>query len=683
MADEQKTKLDDGGILQIIDYGIGQSVGFSESKLSKERERVQYYYDGERPRKAHAGDSGYMSLDVFDGVEGMKAQLLDVFAANARPVSFNPVNGEDVAAAVIRTDYVTDVIFNQNPGYQLFQDTIELGLLNRNGVCKVWWETSEKTEHLEMADTTLEEVQAWLTQNPGAEIKKVELHEDGVTIERAQIALRKDTSQVRIKLLAGEEFGISPMAVDIPTAELVFHREEKTASELIKAGYDQAVVESLQDNDRLWMAMEPEKIARFQQTDDMIGTHVLEDGQAARKICMVYECYLELDMEGAGVSQLYKVTKVGDTILDKEPVDRKPFQSFCPLPRPKAFWGQNYAEKLIHTQTAKSYLTRSIVNHALTTNNPRMLVRKGALLNPRELMENRFGGIVNVTDPMGIVPLPQAGLNPFVFQTISLLDQQKEQQTGLSDLSQGLNHDAISKQNSGDMIHELISVSQLRQKIVARNFAENFLRGLYTEVYLLVLENEKRSKIAYIAGGWSPVDPSQWPEDFTMSVSFALGYGEQEKEAQKWMEMHAGLVQVAALAGNYGPAQQYAVVRKAIEAKGVKDIDNYLLPMNKAQPPPPNPMHMADVAMKQADAAAKNASAQATLTAAQFQMAKLQSEERIALAKINLETLKVQSDIQLKQDALAHKVAVDAAEVQLQVEAQASDKLAAEAQPTR
>src|SRR6185437_4732796 len=107
MADKQP-KLTDDRIIALIDYGIGQSVGFSESKLSKEREKVQLYYDGELPRKQGAGDSGYNSMDVFDGVEDMKAQLLDTFSANKRPVKFDPAKNENPLAAKIRTDYVTD-----------------------------------------------------------------------------------------------------------------------------------------------------------------------------------------------------------------------------------------------------------------------------------------------------------------------------------------------------------------------------------------------------------------------------------------------------------------------------------------------------------------------------------------------------------------------------------------------
>jgi hypothetical protein len=679
MATTKRPKLSDDKIVSMIDYAVGQSVGFSESKLSKERERVQRYYDGERPHKAHPGDSGYMSLDVYDGVQDMKSQLLDVFTANSRPVVFNASYGEDPAAAKVRTDYVTDVIFNQNDGYQLFHDTIEEALLSRNAVVKVWWDECISDEYVEMADSSLQEIQSYLAQHPEAELKEIDLDDEGgVAVKRATLKLKKDTSQVRLSLLAGEEFGISPMAESIKSADFCFHRHEMTVSELVKQGYDPAKVKDLQSNDRLWMAMEPEKIARFQPTDDLIGTKINEDGQNAKRVIMVYECYLELDLDddgsddGVGPVQLFKVVKAGNAVLDMEPVSHKPFIDFCPLPRPKAYWGHNYAKLLIPTQNARTYLTRSIINHALTTNNPRLQVVKGAVLNPRELMENRFGGIVNVTRPDGILPLPQTGLNPFVFQTIEMLKANKEELTGISDLSQGLNKDAVSKQNSGDMIHELITVSQLRQKIVARNFAERFLRPLNNRVYLLVLENEKREKIVQVAGSWVPVDFSRWPEDTTVSVSFSLGYGEMEKEAMKWAQIGATLGKDPLLAQWYTPQEHHYVAQRALEASGIKDVSSILRPLNAPVQPPPNPMQQADIAMKQADAAAKQATAQAAMKNIELEMARLQSEEKLALAKINLETLKVQSHLQLQEAQLAHKVAVDAA-----------DKLQAEAMPTR
>ena len=681
----KEPKLSDDRIVAIIDYGIGQSVGFSESKLSKERERVQFYFDGEFPRRTSAGDSSYNSRDVFDGVMDMHAQLLETFSANKRPVSFDMALGEDPDASRIRTDYVTDVIFNQNPGYHIFSDTILLGLLGRNGVVKVWWEEKFADEYVHLSSPVFEEVHAYLAKHADQDpqVTEMELHEDGETIKRVTVKLKVDKSQIRIHPLAGEEFGISPMAESMEMADLKFHRHEMTVDELIKAGYDKDIVKDLQSNDRLWMAMEPEKIARFEPTDDLIGTKTMEDGQDSQRVCMVYECYLHLDLDEDGESQLFKVTKVGNTILDKEPVERCPFIDFCPLPRPKAYWGMNFSELLIETQKARTYLSRAIIRHALITNNPRLMVVKNSVMNPKELTENRFGGIVNVVRPDGIVPLPQANLNPFVFQTIELLKSDKEEKTGISALSQGLDKDAISKQNSGEMVHELITVSQLRQKIIARNFAENFLRPLYLACYRLTLENENRQKIARIAGAYKPIDFSMWPEETSVTVSFSLGYGEQAQQAALLAQAGERLAAAPALAPFFGPPQQYNIAHDALVAMGIEGIEKYLAPFQQGQQPPQNPMMAAEVAMKQADAKVKQAQAEAAVQNVQLEAQKQQLQHSVEMAKLQLEMQRLQGELQLKQAELQHKIVVDAAEIRLQDEANAIDKLTASAQPTR
>ena len=96
---------------------------------------------------------------------------------------------------------------------------------------------------------------------------------------------------------------------------------------------------------------------------------------------------------------------------------------------------------------------------------------------PHALIERRDHVlIVTMNRPDAIAPLDQAPLNPFIFQTRQILGDDKEQITGISALSQGLSKDVISSQNSADMVQQMVSVSQTRQKIIARNFAASASR---------------------------------------------------------------------------------------------------------------------------------------------------------------------------------------------------------------
>jgi hypothetical protein len=120
--------------------------------------------------------------------------------------------------------------------------------------------------------------------------------------------------------------------------------------------------------------------------------------------------------------RLYQIIHCHNVLLT-EPVevDRAPFFAFVPLPVPHTFYGNNFAARCIPTQNARTVLIRGVLDHTAITTNPRWAVVSGGLLNPREMLENRLGGLVNVRRPDSIAPLPQNNLNPFVFEVLKQL----------------------------------------------------------------------------------------------------------------------------------------------------------------------------------------------------------------------------------------------------------------------
>ena len=90
------------------------SVTYYSSKLSEERKKVMEYYHGEKPAPAHAGNSKYVSMDVFDAVESLKAVLLETFSAGNKIVSFDPQTDADVEAMRIANEYADFVVHRQN-----------------------------------------------------------------------------------------------------------------------------------------------------------------------------------------------------------------------------------------------------------------------------------------------------------------------------------------------------------------------------------------------------------------------------------------------------------------------------------------------------------------------------------------------------------------------------------------
>ncbi len=659
-------KLSDNNIVALVDDQVGLSVGYADSELSTERAKIIDYYNGTLPKPVHDGNSKYVSLDVYDAVESLKAALLETFSSGNKTVRFAPQNADDVEKANICTEYTDYVVNRQNDNYTVMSNAIHDGLIARAGVVKVFWEESVDYDYEDFEDITEGELDMLLAQD---NVELVESTTDSLGLISGTISIEQDTSRVVIENIAPEEFLIECQAKSLDDINFCAHRTKKTISELRLEGYSEKLINKIGEHSDVDMETEPELLARFDNVGNFRNTK--GDGyQDQVRSVMVYEAYIMLDVEATGVAELYRVVKAGNVLLEKEKVDRKPFITFVPLPVPHSFYGNNFADKVTATQNARTVLTRSILDHAMVTNNPRYTVVKGGLTNPRELIDNRVGGIVNTTRPDAISPMLQAPLNPFIFQTIQMLDEDKEDTTGVSKLSQGLNKDALSKQNSAAMVEQLATMSQQRQKIIARNFATQFVKPLYQEVYQLVCENEEQERIVELSGKYVACDPRSWKEKRDVVIELNLGYGEQERESQKYMAMHQHFANDPTLSKMYQPQNQYQLMAKVMELSGIKDVASYLTNPEQMPPEQPDPAQQLEMQMAQ-----KQIELQERQTAVAEMKAKLDAQVqqmKLALEKAKTENQHaIQSDnMDLKEEQLAHKKRIDEAELALAAQAE-------------
>ena len=672
MSTEEYSKLSDEQIVALVDDNVRKSIGYYDSEISRERRKVVDHYNAALPRPAHDGNSKYVSMDVYDAVESMKAALLETFSTGYKTVRFSPQNSDDVPMAAVATSYVDFVANRQNNLFEVMQTVIHDGLIARAGLAKVFYEESSDSYLQTIEDVLPDDFDMMLAED-NVEIEEVE--EDALGNYSGTLRIYRDTSKVCIEAVAPEEFLIEPQAKDLDSITFCAQRYKKTLSELREMGYDEKLLEDIGEHDDVDLETDPEVISRHENIGSDRGFNVKGYQDQVRQVT-VYEAYIMLDKMGTGVAELYKVIKAGNSLLECERCMRRPFVAFVPLPIAHAFYGSNFGAKVIPIQNARTVLTRSILDHAMITNNPRYVVTKGGLSNPRELIDNRVGGIVNVTRPDAISPMPQAALNPFIFQTIQMLDEDKEDTTGVSRLSQGLNKDAISKQNSAAMVEQLATMSQQRQKIIARNFANNFLKPLYQMIYQLVVENEDEQKIVELAGNFVPVNPGTWADKRDVQVDLHLGYGEQEQEAQKYLAIHGLMSQDPVLSQMYTPENAFNLMSTVLENNGIKNVSDFLSPPQQPQPDPAQEMQM--------QAAQKQLEIQERQTAVAEM--KAQTDAQIAQLKLQLEQLKaqqsfaIQSDsMDLKEAQLEHKQMVDTAELEI---ARTADDVRAIASPT-
>jgi len=134
MAKLTKTKL-----LSQISQEIQSSLGFYSSDLSTQRKEALKYYLGEPLGNEVEGRSSVVSQDILEVVESMLPSLMRMFTQSNKMVNFDPQQPEDVPYAEQITDYCNFIFNRDNEGFNILHSMFKTALLQKNGVCKVYW----------------------------------------------------------------------------------------------------------------------------------------------------------------------------------------------------------------------------------------------------------------------------------------------------------------------------------------------------------------------------------------------------------------------------------------------------------------------------------------------------------------------------------------------------------------
>lgn len=643
MADNKNKfkKIDEEKVLGIVAPKVSKCVSWYNSKLSKERENINEYYEGRAPVRQSNGNSSYVASDVYDGVESMHAQLMETFGgAHHNILRFKPRGPEDAQQARIETKYIDHVIFEQNDGFGLMYDILKDGLMSRNSVARAYWDDRCVYDEASFKKRSYEEVMAIQAQEDivdlEADLDEGSGDEYSEATYSGKYRRKIDKSQVVVETIAPEEFYIDSRLKRREDGTRGF-KTLKTKAELIEMGFPKSKIDKVYSGDGP-QQLNGDVETRHETTSDPFSLNT-DSAQDELDSVYLHTTYLKMALEGDGTAALYRVVHTDTVIFECDEVDEDEFIVCNLLRRPHIFWGDNYAKRQMQSQNARTVLMRGILDHTAITTNPRWQVLKGALTNPREMLDSRQGGLVNVNRQDGVTPLQYPNLNPFVFQTLQMVKDNNEETRGISSLSQGMNKDAISTQNSEGLVDNLVSLSQVRQRVMARNFARGFLTELYLKVYRLVVENEKAQRILDIAGDFVPVEPSAWIKQRDVVLSLHLGYGEQEKEANNLIGLSTLVKQDPQLQRFIDDKKAYKLVTDVYALKGVANYADYILRPEEVQPAQPDPIEMLKAETDKAKAEAALITAKAAAKKVEVAEEQMHLTDVLNQMKLSLDTL--------------------------------------------
>ena len=568
-------------------------------QIDEERADATDYYLGNSPSAQSSMQSEFVSTDVRDSVLFMLPSIMRTFFGTNKVVEFIPQGPEDIEVAKQQTEYINYIIQQKNPGFKVMYDVFKDALIRKTGYVKAYWDDTISASTHEYTNISPEAYQA-LMLDPDVEMvkEKVEMQSmtlfDQVTGEEIvqetpasyDVTIRrvKAKDQVCIEAVPTEEILISRYARDLHSSPYVAHRMIKTVSDLVAMGYDKEEMEQYAGSGS---EVDAESYELEQARNPYADFTGVDRADSNSKNVLYVEHYVFYDLDGDGIDERVRVCTVGNglNIVNTIPWDDLPITLFCPDPEPHTSIGSCPADYLMPIQAAKSQIMRDTLDslgHAIF---PRMGIVEGQV-NIDDVLNTDIGQPIRMRAPGMVQPFTVPFVGKEAFPVLSYLDESKENRTGVSKASAGLNADALQS-STASAVSATMSGAQGRIELICRHFADG-MKDLFKLVNSLVIKHQEGQDVMRLNNEFIPVDPRYWDTDKDMVVNVAISKSSDEEKFQVLTAMAQKQEQILQTLGPQNPLvnlQQYAnTLTKMIEMAGFKDAKSFI---NTEVPPLP------------------------------------------------------------------------------------------------
>ena len=594
-------------------------------QVGEERAESTEYYLGNEPEPTSSVQSYYVSTDVRDTVLFMLPSVMRTFFGANKVVEFVPKNVEDIPIAQQQTDYVNYVIQEKNPGFKVLYDAFKDALVRKSGFVKAFWDDSISTSTHEYSNLTPQAYQALVLDKDVEILEEVAKKETITQIDPLsgeevtqeipvsydlKIRRVKSKSQVCIESIPPEEVLIARHARSLDDSSYVAHRMLKTVSELVAMGYDIEEVEKFAGQGGA--LLDPHSFEE-QEARNPFDNAVYPDTSEDKDVLYI-EHFCHYDLDGDGIDELVRVCTFGNAlhIANVEPWDDLPIIQFCPDPEPHTAIGSCPADYLKPIQAAKSQIMRDTLDslgHAIF---PRMGIVEGQV-NIDDVLNTDIGQPIRMRAPGMVQPFSVPFVGKEAFPVLGYLDEAKENRTGVSKASAGLNADALQSSTKA-AVSATMSGAQGRIELICRHFAEGGMKQLFRLVNNLIVKHQDAQDIFRLNNEFVPVDPRYWDSDKDIIVNVAISKSSDEEKIAILQALSQKQEQILSQLGPNNPLvslQQYSnTISKIVEMAGFKDVNNYINTQVPPMPPQPE-QEKPDPAALLAQAEAQKAQVQA------------------------------------------------------------------------
>ncbi len=680
------TRMTDDDLLAFLEAEQASSYHYATGEISRDRQQAlrDYYrmpYGNEEDGRAQT-----ISSDVFDMVEGMLPDLLEVFVSTDKAVVFEPVGPEDEQSADQVTKACNHVFYKTNNGFLTLYNAIKDGLLLKVGAIRWWWDESREVS---FSTHSADEMQLamYLMANPDVKvIEQEEEEQDTQAVQQAAMLGQMPPRRLRVKLKSVSTKKKVRIA-SVPPDELfvstrhdsllfddcpyVAHVTERTLSDILQMGYD--------------VTIEDVKAAKDQSTtqdrelrQDMRGGswgHWHDDNpedESMQRGWLRSE-YVLVDFDGDGIAERRCVVRLGQKILENRECSHVPIAAWSPYIIPHQFEGLSVAELVSDVQKIGTDILRAQLDNLALANNQETVVLTDAQGTPKanldDLLNRRVGGVIREHVPNAVRPYVERWQGVEALPMIEQLQGIKENRTGYTRYSQGLDGDSLNKTATG--ITKVMNASQKRQKLMGRICAETLLIPTFKGIFKTLTDYCMEKLSFRLNGEYVSFDPQEWRDGYDMTCNVGIGQGDELQQAAMLQQIAAAQMAFmqSPLAGRVvTEANIFATQARIAENAGFKNPAEFWTDP-KGMPPPPPPPPDPKVQLEQARMQAKAQEAEAKRQDEQMRF-QAETQSQMAIDQNRQEWEARQKQMELQQETqLAQVHAAYEAERQAREEA--------------
>jgi hypothetical protein len=170
------------------------------------------------------------------------------------------------------------------------------------------------------------------------------------------------------------------------------------------------------------------------------------------------------------------------------------------------------------------------------------------------------------------------------------MDRVKEQRTGVSRQSMGLDADALQS-TTATAVAAMTSASQGKIEMIARVFAETGVRRLFQGILHLVTKYDNKPKMIRLNNQFTPIDPREWSHTFDVQINVGLGNGTKDEQLRSLFIILQKQEQIMQMMGPnnplVNPLQYRNTLAKIAELSGFKNVNDFFGDPRQAPPQQP------------------------------------------------------------------------------------------------